>query len=62
MTVADLIRELQAMPPGVRVRVVTGSVTVGAFDGPEVVPLSSENATEVDEVRHMGPWVLIRGK
>lgn len=61
MTVADLIRELQAMPQGMRVRVVTSSVMVGAFDGPEEVSLSDEDATEADEVRHMGPWVLIQG-
>jgi hypothetical protein len=62
MTVADLIRELQAMPQGMRVHVVTGSVTVLDIDGEYTEHLCDEDATEADEVRHMGPWVLIRGK
>jgi hypothetical protein len=45
-----------------RVRVVTGSVTIGDIDGDHVVPLSDLDATAVEEVRHMGPWVLIQGR
>ena len=63
MTVADLIRELQAMPnPHAPVRVVTGSVVVGSDHEPRHEPLGDDDATEADEVRHMGPWVLIRGR
>lgn len=62
MTVADLIRELQAMPQGMTVRVVTSSVTIGDIEGEVVIPMGELDATVADEVRHMGPWVLIRGK
>ena len=63
MTVADLIRELQALPnQHAPVRVVTdGYMTCGDHE-PDWAPLSDDDATEADEVRHMGPWVLIRGK
>ena len=62
MTVADLIRELQAMPQGSQVRVVPSSVFLADENGEGEISLSDEDATEADEVRHMGPWVLIRGK
>lgn len=62
MTVADLIRELQTMPQGMAVRVVTASVTIMDIEGDFIEQLCDEDATEADEVRHMGPWVLIRGK
>jgi len=62
VTVADLIRELQAMPQQLQVRVVTGTIMLGADSEPYEETLGDEDATEADEVRHMGPWVLIRGK
>lgn len=62
MTVADLIRELQALPQHMSVRVVPGSVCIEDETGEGEMSLSDEDATEADEVRHMGPWVLIRGK
>ena len=62
MTVSDLIRELQALPQHMRVRVVPSSVFLADENGEGEMSLSDEDATEADEVRHMGPWVLIRGK
>lgn len=62
MTVQELIRELQAMPQHMSVRVVTDSVYVADESGECEMPLEDTDATEADEVRHMGPWVLIRGK
>lgn len=62
MTVSDLIRELTALPQGLRVRVVTASVTVLSEDGDHNIRLSDDDATEVDDVRSMGPFVLIRGR
>lgn len=63
MTVAELIRELQALPnQHAPVRVVTGGVLIGNDDASFLEPLGDEDATEADEVRHMGPWVLIRGR
>lgn len=63
MTVSDLIAELRRMPnQHAPVRVVTsGYYAVGDHD-PQWEPLSDEDATEADDVRHMGPWVLIQGK
>lgn len=63
MTVADLIRELRAMPSQhAPVRVVTATVALGADHEPYEELLSEDDATEADEVRHMGPYVLIRGR
>lgn len=63
MTVADLIRELQAMPnQHAPVRVVPGSVFYADESGESTINLCDEDATEADEVRCMGPWVLVRGK
>jgi hypothetical protein len=63
MNVIDLIRELQALPnQHAPVRVVTAAVLIGSESEPYHEPLSDEDATEADEVRHMGPWVLIRGR
>ncbi|WP_428421902.1 hypothetical protein [Methylibium sp.] len=63
MTVADLIRELQAMPQGVQVRLLLDTVHVPGFEGfHELYHVPLEQATEVDEVRHMGPWVLLRAR
>lgn len=62
MTVDQLIHELQAMPnQQAPVRVVCGTVVLGADAEPYEEQLGDEDATEADEVRHMGPWVLIRG-
>jgi len=63
MTVGDLIRELQALPQHARVELVMREVYVAWPDG-QFAPqrLSDEDAVEVDEVRHMGAFVLIRSK
>lgn len=62
MIVAELIKELQAMPQGVRVHVVPSQVYFADESGETMINLCDEDATEADEVRHMGPFVLIRGK
>lgn len=64
MTVAELIRELQAMPQHMSVRVVPSLVydQQGGDEDAREIHLDDTDATEADEVRHMGPWVLIRGK
>jgi hypothetical protein len=55
MTVADLIRELQAMPnQGAAVRVVPGSVYFADESGETSLVLCDEDATEADDVRNMG--------
>lgn len=63
MTVADLIRELQAMPnQGARVEVVLSHSYVATNDGMVYGYMSDEDALEADEVRNMGAFVLIRSK
>ena len=44
------------------VRVVPGSVFYADESGESTINLCDEDATEADEVRCMGPWVLVRGK
>ena len=63
MTVADLIRELQAMPQFARAMVRTeGYYSCGDHE-PEFEPLSDEDATEADAVEYLGGGVVIvRGK
>ena len=65
MTVSELIHQLQSMPQHMAVRVVPGAIY--RMHDPEgdrytETQLTDTDATEADEVRHMGPWVLIRGK
>jgi len=61
MTVADLIRELQAMPNQCApVKVVLSEVY--EVDADSMMNLCDEDAIEADEVIHMGPFVLIRSK
>lgn len=62
MTVADLIRELQAMPQGVRVHVVTRTAYYADEMGETTINLCEADSTEADEVRHEGPYVLVWGK
>jgi len=64
MTVADLIRELQAMPnQNIPVRVVLTTAWLRQFDGSyDIEHLTDEAALEADDVRHEGPFVLIRSK
>jgi hypothetical protein len=63
MTVADLIRELQRLPiQTASVRVVPGTIFYRDESGEAMINCCDEDATEADEVRHMGPWVLIRGR
>lgn len=63
MTVAELIRELQAMPnQGARVEVVLSRAYVATEMGMAYGYMSDEDALEADDVRNMGPFVLIRSK
>lgn len=63
MTVAELIRELLALPnQHAPVRVVPSTVYLADELGEGAMNLCDEDATEADDVRSMGPWVLIRGK
>ena len=63
MTVAELIREMQRMPnQHAAVRVVPGTIYYRDESGEAMINCCDEDATEADEVRHMGPWVLIRGR
>lgn len=62
MTVADLIRELQRMPnQGAPVRVVTSGYWGSDPAHADYITPSLADATDVDEVRHIGTWVLVRG-
>lgn len=65
MTVADLIRELQTMPQNIRVMVLNRTVYTGGYEGTFMggdFQVPDEQAGEADEVRAMGPYVLIRGQ
>lgn len=62
MTVADLIAELQRMPPNTRVHCVTRTAYYADEMGETTINLCEADSTEVDEVRHEGPYVLIQGK
>ena len=63
MTVAELIRELQALPnQRAPVRVLMDTVIVIGNHEPYEQPLWEGEALEADEVRNMGPWVLVRSK
>lgn len=62
MIVAELIAELQRMPPGKPVKVLLTNVThcdeLGDFD----ITLTDEDAIEADHVFNMGSHVLIRSR
>ena len=62
MTVAELIRELQAMPQHRRVHILPSVVHHADESGHWTIHLSEEDASEADEVRDQGAFVLIRGK
>lgn len=62
VTFAELIRELQAMPPHLAVRVVLESVWICDEGGELEIDLDETDATEADRVRHCGPYVLIEGR
>lgn len=63
MTVVELIRELQQLPPQLPVRVVLGEVLAMADElGDSLIGLCDDDATEADDVRHMGTHVLVRGR
>lgn len=63
MTVADLIRELQAMPnQNAPVHLVLSAAYVATDVGMAFGHLSDEDAIEADDVRNFGPFVLIRSK
>lgn len=62
MTVSELIRELQAMPPQLPVRVLLSGVWIGDESGYHEIELIELDAIEADMVRHCGPYVLIESK
>lgn len=63
MTVAELIRELQAMPnQNAPVRVVLSAAYVATDFGMAYGNLSDEDAIEADDVRNFGAFVLVRSK
>lgn len=62
MNVQQLIRELQAMPPGVEVRVLVSEVVIDDEIGEHRMGLDERYAEPADEVRHCGPYVLIRSR
>ena len=62
MTVAELIRELQAMPQHRRVHVTQARVYMATEAGEYAIELSEEDATEADDVRDQGAFVLIQGR
>jgi hypothetical protein len=62
MTVAELIRELQAMPPGATVHVVASCVFLSQTEGdPEIQPDETYVTSDV-AVQRMGPWCMVVGK
>lgn len=61
MNVGELIAELEKFPPGKPVRVVLRAI-VSPDDDDSYMPLCDADASEADEVRNAGPFVLIRGK
>lgn len=63
MTVADLIRELLAMPnQHARVELVLSHCYASTEAGMMYAVLDDGEALEADEVRNMGAFVLIRSK
>ena len=64
MTVAELIRELQAIPfQGARIEIVLTRAYVAAPKlGMVFGYLEDSDSLEADEVRNMGAFVLIRSK
>lgn len=61
MTVEQLIEELKTMPPHKEVRVLIKEISISDEQGEFVTELPDEQAAPVDVVRHMGPFVLVRG-
>jgi hypothetical protein len=61
MTVADLIRELQSMPPHAQVRVAMDRVIAASLtdDEDEIVIDQQAEAQAAREVRYEGLWVGI---
>jgi hypothetical protein len=62
MTVAELIAELQRHPPQKRVCVVPANVTIDTEQGPCYLDFTAEHASDADDVRDEGPFVLVRGR
>jgi hypothetical protein len=62
MTAAELIRELQAVPPDIEVRIVLREVWHADEQGEIRVHLCDDDAEIAEEIRRMGGHVLIRGR
>lgn len=62
MTVADLIRALQGMPPAKTVKVVLSSVTSADEHGDFEIDLNDSDALEADQVLDIGACVVIRSR
>ena len=62
MIVADLIRELQAMPQHLPAKVVLERISTCDELGDRDIQLNDGDALPADEVRHAGGYVLIRGR
>lgn len=61
MTVADLIAELQKMPPHKECRVCTRSIAMADESGDWEQHLTEEDAMAVNEVRNEGAFILVWG-
>lgn len=62
MTVADLLNDLGRLPPHLPVKVLQPVVTMEFAEGDAVTVSQGEaDATDVQDVRQSGGYVLIRG-
>jgi hypothetical protein len=64
MRVAELIEELQKLPPGAAVRVHVRRVYLSDPWEPrgQLFNVSEEQSSDVDDVRQLGPYVLIEAQ
>lgn len=62
MTVADLLNDLGRLPPNLPVKVLQPAVTMEFAEGDVTVSQGEADATDVEDVRQSGGYVLIRGR
>lgn len=62
MNVRQLIAELEKMPPQMPAHVVTSTVSYMGELGDYEVDLDELDATEADDVRVIGGYVLVKGR
>lgn len=63
MTVEDLLNDLGRLPPNLPVKVLQPAVTMEFAEGDAVTVSQGEaDATDVQDVRQSGGYVLIRGR